>query len=136
MLTIHVIFYLIPIQKSSSFCDNCLVYSASLVSNNYLGSNNCSVDNNLHFSRECPVSISSSVESTVCVKHYPVKNIYLYTSRHFSLVPIQKSSALCDNFLVYSTYLVSNNYLGSNNCSVDNNLHFSRECPVSISSSV
>ena len=48
MFTIHVIFHLIPIRKSSSFWDNCLVYSTSLVSNKNLGSNNCSVDNNFH----------------------------------------------------------------------------------------
>ena len=57
------------------------------------------------------------------MKHYPVENVYLYTSRHFRMVPIQKSSALFDNCLVYSSSLVSNNYLGSNNCSVQNNFH-------------
>ena len=57
------------------------------------------------------------------MKHYPVENVYLYTSRHFRMVPIQKSSALCDNCLVYSSSLVSNNYLGSNNCSDQNNFH-------------
>ena len=57
------------------------------------------------------------------MKHYPVENVYLYTSRHFPLVPIQKSCALCDNCIVYSISLVSNNYLDSNNCSVENNFH-------------
>ena len=44
---------------------------------------------------------------------------------HFisALVPIQKSSALWDKGIVYSTSLISNNYLGSNNCSVENNFH-------------
>ena len=58
------------------------------------------------------------------MKHYPVENVYLYTSRHFLLVPIQKSSALCHNCLLYSTSLISNNYLGSNNCYDVNNFHF------------
>ena len=58
------------------------------------------------------------------MKHYPVENVYLYTSRHFPLVPIQKSSALCHNCLLYSTSLISNNYLGSNNCHDVNNFHF------------
>ena len=116
-------FPLVPIQKSCALCDNCLVYSISLVSNNYRGSNNCSVENNFHFRSECLVSYCSSVKTTVCMKHYPVENVYLYTTRHFPLVPIQKSSALFDNCLVYSFSLVSNNYLGSNNCSVENNFH-------------
>ena len=58
------------------------------------------------------------------MKHYPVENVYLYISRHFRLVPIQNSSALWDNCLVYSTSLISNIYLGSNKCSVDNNFTF------------
>ena len=64
-------------------------------------------------------------------KHYPVENVYLYCERHFPLVPIQKSCALWDNFLVYSTSLVANNYLGLNKCSVHNHFHFSSECLVS-----
>ena len=57
IFTLHVISPLVPIQKSSALWDNCLVYRTSLISNNYLGSNKCSVDNNLHFSRECLLSI-------------------------------------------------------------------------------
>ena len=49
IFTLHVIFPLVPIQKSSAFWDNCLVYSTSLVSINYLGSNKCSVDNRFTF---------------------------------------------------------------------------------------
>ena len=129
-------FPLVPIQKSCALCDNCIVYSISLVSNNYRGSNNYSVENHFHFRSECLVSYCSSVKTTVCMKHYPVENVYLYTTRHFPLVPIQKSSALCDDCLVYSTSLVSNNYIGSNKCSVDNHFHFSSECLVSYCSSV
>ena len=70
------------------------------------------------------------------MKHYPVENVYLYTSRHFPLVPIQKSRGLCDNCLVYSTPLVSNNYLVSNKCSVDNQFHFSSEWLVSYCTSI
>ena len=116
-------FPFVPLQKSSALRDNCFVYSTSPVSNNYLGSNNCSVENNFQFTYECLVSYWSSVYTSVCKKHYPVENVYLYTSRHFPLVPVQKSSALSDNCLVYSTSLISNNYLGSNKSSVDNDFH-------------
>ena len=123
-------------RKNCALCDNCLVHSTSLVSNHYLGSNNCSVDNHFHFSSECLVSYCSSIYTTVCMKHYPVENDCLYTSLHFPIVSNQKSIALCDYCLVYSTSLVSNNYLGSNNCSVKNNFHFTSECLVSYCSSV
>ena len=116
-------FPLVPIQKSCALCDNCLVYSISLVSNNYRGSNNCSVENNFHFRSECLVSYCSSVKTTVCKKHYPVKNVNLDTLLHFPIFPNQKIIALFDNCLVYSISLVFNNYLGSNNCSVENHFH-------------
>ena len=83
IFTLHVIFPPVPNQKSCSLCDSCLVYSTSLVSNNYLGSNNCSVDNNFHFSNECLVSICSSFQTTVCMKYYPVDNVYLFRECHF-----------------------------------------------------
>ena len=121
--TLHIIFPFVPLRKSCALCDSCLVYSTSLVSNNYLGSNNCSVENKFHFTSECLVSYCSSVKTTVCMKHYPVENFYLYTSLHFPIVPNQKSIALFDNCLVYSISLVSNIYLGSDNCSVENNFH-------------
>ena len=60
IFTLHVIFPLVPRQKICALCDDCLAYSASLVFNNYLGSNECSVDNNFHFSDECLVFICSS----------------------------------------------------------------------------
>ena len=49
ILSVNVIFPLVPIMKSCTLCDNCVVYSTSLVSNNYLGSNKFSVENNFHF---------------------------------------------------------------------------------------
>ena len=126
-------FRMVPIQKSSALWDNCLVYSTSLISNNYLGSNKCSVDNNLHFSCECLVS-SVFLFRALSVWNIIQLRMSIFTLHVISaLVPIQKSSALWDNCLVYSTSLISNNNLGSNKCSVDNNLHFSRECLVSIS---
>ena len=94
IFTHHVIFALVPIQKSCALCDNCLVYSTSLVSNNYLGSNKCSVDNHFHFSSECLVTYCSSIWTTVCVKHYPVENVYLYTSRHFPPCSYSEKSCL------------------------------------------
>ena len=123
ILSVNVIFPLVPTMKSCTLCDNCLVYSTSLDSNNYLGSNKCSVDNNLHFSDECLVSSCFSDWTTVCMKHYPVVNVYLFCQCHFPPCSYYKSGTLCDNCLVYSTSLDSNNYLGSNKCSVENNSH-------------
>ena len=134
--TVNVIFTFAPIHKSCAMCDNCLVYSTYPVSNNYLDSNNCSVENNFHFTIQCLVSYCSSVWNAVCMKHYPVENVYLTFLVIYSHVPILKSSALCDNCLVYSTSLVSSKYLGSIKYSVDNNLHLSRKCLVSNCSSV
>ena len=117
-------FPIVPNQKSIALCDHCLVYSISLVSNNYLCSNHCSVENNFNFTSEWLLYYCSSIWLLSVMKHYPVENVYLYTSHHFPIVPNQKSIALCDYCLVYSTSLVSNNYRGSNNCSVENNFHF------------
>ena len=59
---------------------------------------------------------------------YETFSIWECLSLHFTsfctLFSNQKSCALCDNCLVYSTSLVSNYYLGSNKCSVENNFHF------------
>ena len=133
---LHVIFPLVPIQKSSALWDNCLVYGTSLISNNYLGSNKCSVDNNFHLLVNLlfPIALLFRLLSVWNIIQLRMSIFTLHVI--FPLVPIQKSSALWDNCLVYSTSLISNNYLGSNKCSVDNNLHFSRECLVSICFSV
>ena len=48
IFTVNVIFPFDPLQKCCAMRDNCLVYITSLVSNNYLGSNNCSVENNFN----------------------------------------------------------------------------------------
>ena len=134
--TLQVIFLLVPIQKSCALCDNCLVYSTYLVSKNYLGSNKYSVDNNIHLSIECLVYICSYVKTTVCVHIIQFRMSIFRLHVISALVPIQKSWALSDNCLVYSTSLVSKNYLGSNKYSVDNNFHLSIECLVYICSSV
>ena len=124
-----------PLQKCCAMRDNCLVYSTSLVSNNYLGSNKCFVDNHFHFSSECLVSIALQFRLLSVWNIIQLRMSIFTLHVIFSLVPIQKSCALCDNCLVYSTSLVSNNYLGSNYCSVDNHFHFSSECLVSYCSS-
>ena len=117
---------MVPLQKSSALCYNCLVYSSSLVSNNYLGSNNCSVENNFHLLVNLlfPIAFLFRVLSVWNIIQLRMSIFTLHVI--FALVPVQKSSALWDNCLVYSTSLISNNYLGSNKCSVYNNLHFSR----------
>ena len=123
IFTLHVIFPLIPIQKSRALCDNCLVYSTSLVSNNYLGSNKSSIDNNFHLLVNVlfPIALQFRPLSVwnIIQLRMSIFTLHLY----FLHVPIQKSRALCDNCLVYITSLVSNNYLGSNNCSIENNFH-------------
>ena len=136
IFTLYVIFPLVPIQKSSALCDNCLVYSTSLVSNNYLASTSVlliitfiSIENVLF-----PIAIQFRLLSVRNIIQLRMSIFTLHVI--FPLVPIQKSSALCDNCLVYSTSLVSNNYLGSNKCSVDNNFHFTSECLVSYCSSI
>ena len=136
IFTLHDIFLLVPIQKSHALWDNCLVYSTSLVSNNYLVLNNCSVENNFH------LLVKVLFPSANLFRLLSVWNIIQFRMSIFTLhvisplVPIQKSCALCDNCLVYSTSLVSNNYIGSNKCSVDNHFHFSSECLVSYCSSI
>ena len=136
IFTLHVIFLLVPIQKSCALCDYWLVYSTSLVSNNYLASNNCSVENNFH------LLVKVLFPSALLFRHLTVWNIiqlwmFIFTLQViFLLVPIQKSCALWDNCLIYSTYIVSKYYLGSNKYSVDNKFHFSIECLVYICSSV
>ena len=136
IFTFHVIFPLVPIQKSCALCDNCLVNSTSLVSNNYLGSNNCSVENNFHLLVKV-LFPSALLFRLLSVWHIIQLRMSIFTFHViFPLVPIQKSCTLCDNCLVYSTSLISNNYLGSNKCSVDINLHLSIECLVYICSSV
>ena len=91
--SVDVIFPYVPIMKSCTLCDNCVVYSASLVSNNYLGSNKCSVGNNFHFLDNVwfPIALLFRLDNVwflsvwnCCMKLYPVENVYLYTSRHFS----------------------------------------------------
>ena len=112
--------------REAVFCAITVSYTIQYLSSfhNYLGSNKCSVNNNFHFSCECLVSYCSSVWTTVCIKHYLLVNVYIFTLHViFLFAPFRKSCALCDNCLVYSTYLVSNKYLGSNNCSVENKFH-------------
>ena len=132
----NFIFSFPPFQKCCAYCDDCLVYSTSLVSNNYLGLNNCSVENNFHLLVKVlfPLGLLFRLLSVWNIIQFRMSIVTLYVI--FALVPIQKSCALCDNCLVYSTSLVSNNYLGLNNCSVDNHFHFSSESFVSICSSV
>ena len=136
IFTLHVIFPLVPIQKSRALCDNCLVYSTSLVSNNYLVLNNCSVENNFHLLLKVlfPSALLFRLLSVWNIIQFRMSIFTLHVI--FPLVPIQKSCPLCDNCLVYSTSLVSNNYLGSNKYSVDNHFHFSSECLVSYCSSI
>ena len=136
IFSVNVIFPLVPTMKSCAMCDNCLVYSTYPVSNNYVGLNNCSVENNLHllFNVLFPIALQFgmlSVWNIIQLRMYIFTPLVIY-----SHVPILKSCDMCDNCLVYSTYPVSNNYVGLNKYSVDYNFHFFNECLVSICSSV
>ena len=99
------------------------MYITSLVSNNYLGSNNCSVENNFHLLVKVlfPSALLFRLLSAWNIIQFQMSIFTFHVI--FSLVPIQKSCALCDDSLVYSISLFSDNYLGSNNCSVENNFH-------------
>ena len=136
IFTVNVIFPFDPLQKCCAMRDNCLVYITSLVSNNYLGSNNCSVENNFH------LLVKVLFPSALLFRPLSVWKIIQLRMSIFTLhvifpfVPIQKSRVLWDNCLVYITSLVSNNYLGSNKCSVNNHFHLSSECLVSYCSSI
>ena len=134
--TLHVISPLDPIQKSGVLWDNCLVYSAALVSTNYLGSNNCSVDNNFHLLLNVLFPIALLFRKMSVWNIIQLRMSINTVNVIFTFAPIHKSCAMCDNCLVYSTSLVSNNYLDSNNCSVENNFHFTIQCLVSYCSSI
>ena len=116
-------FPIVPNHKSIALFDNCLVYITSLVSNNYLGSNNCSVENNFH------LLVNVLFTYDLLFRLMSVWNIIqfrmsiFYTSHHFLLCSSSKAVLCAIICLVYITSLVSNNYLGSNNCSVENNFH-------------
>ena len=116
-------FPIVPNQKSIALFDNCLVYSISLVSNNYLGSNNCSVENNFHLLVMSCLHLLFCLDYCLCETLFSLECLSFTLQIIFPFVPLRKSCALCDNCLVYSISLVSNNYLGSNNCSVENNFH-------------
>ena len=122
--TLHIIFPLVPLRKSCALRDNCLVYITSLVSNNYLGSNNCSVENMFHLQVNVlfPIALQLRLLSVWNINQFRM-SIFFTLHIIFPLVPLRKSCALRDNCLVYITSLVSNNYLGSNNCSVENKFH-------------
>ena len=116
-------FSIVPNQKSIALFDNCLVYSTSLVSINYLGSNKCSVDNSFISLVNVLFHIDLQFRLLFVWNIIQLRMSILTMHVTFPLVPIQKSCALCDNYLVYSTSLVPNNYLDSNNCSVENHFH-------------
>ena len=123
IFTLHVIFPLVTIQKSCALCDNCLVYSTSLVSNNYLGSNKCSVDNHFHILVKVLFPSALLFRLLSVWKIIQLRMFILTVNFIFPFDPLQKCCAMRDNCLVYITSLVSKNYLGSNNCSVENNFH-------------
>ena len=133
---VNVIFPYAPLQKCCANCDNCLVNSTFLVSNNYLNSNKCSVDGNFHLLANVLFPIALQLRLLSVWNIIQLRTSIFTLHLIFPLVPIQKSRALCDNCLVYSTSLVSKNYLGSNKSSVDNHFHFSCECLVSYCSSI
>ena len=135
IFTLHVIFPLDPIQKSSALCDNCLVYSTSLVSNNYLASTSVlliitfiSIENVLF-----TIAIQFRLLS---VRNIIQLRMSIFTLHVITSLFLFRKAVLCEITVLYTVPLVSNNYLGLNKCSVDNHFHFSSESFVSICSSV
>ena len=92
-------------RKAVFLCDNCLVYSTSLVSNNYLGSNNCSVENNFHLTSECLVSYCSAVWTTVCVKHLSSYECLSLRFTSFSPLFLFRKAVLCAITVLYTVPL-------------------------------
>ena len=135
-LCTSLLFPIVSNQKSIALFDNCLVYSISLVSNNYLGSNNCSVENNFH------LLVNVLFRSDLPFRLLSVWNIIqfrmsiFYTSHHFPLC--SSPEKLCFvRFLSCIQYLSSFQQLSmSNKCSVDNHFHFFCESLVSYCSSI
>ena len=109
IFTVNVIFPFAHFQNSCALCDNCLVYFTSLVSNNYLGSTKCSVDNNFHFSSECLFHLLFYLDYVSAWNIIQLRMSIFTVNFILPFVPIQKSSALCDNCLVYTTSSASNN---------------------------
>ena len=101
-------FPLVPLRKSCELRDNCLVYITSLVSNNYLGSNNFFVENNFHLLVNVLFLIALQLRLLSVWNIIQLRTSIFTLHVILPLVPIQKSRALCDNCLVYSTSLVSN----------------------------
>ena len=101
ILTLHVVFPLVPLRKSCALRDNCLVYITSLVSNNYLGSNNCSVENKFHLLVNVlfPIVLQFRLLSVWNIIQLRTSIFTLHVI--FPLVPIQKCRVLCDHCLVY-----------------------------------
>ena len=123
--------------RNAVFCAITVLYTdPSLVSNNYLGSKKCSVDNHFHFSSECLVSYCSQFRLLSVWNIIQLRMSIFTVNVIFPLCSSSEMSGNRDNCLVNSTFLVSNNYLNSNKCSLDNNFHFSSECIVYICSSV
>ena len=133
IFTLHVVFPLVPILKYRVLCDNCLVYGTSLVSNDYLDSNKCSVDNQFHFSSEWLVSYCTSIRLLSVWNIIQLRMSIFTLHVVFPLFLFWNAVFCAITFLYTDPSLVSNNYLGSNKCSVDNHFHFSSVCFVSSS---
>ena len=121
--TLHIIFPLVPLRKSCALRDNCLVYITSLVSDNYLGSNNCSVENKFHLIVNVLFPIALQLRLLSVWNIIQLRTSIFTVTSFFPFAPLQKCCANRDNSLVYSISLVSNNYPGSNKSSVENDFH-------------
>ena len=84
------------------FCAITVLYTdPSLVSNNYLGLNKCSVDNQFHFSSEWLVSYCTSIRLLSVWNIIQLRMSIFTLHVVFPLVPILKCRVLCDHCLVY-----------------------------------
>ena len=104
IFTVNIIFPFAPIQKSRALCDNCLVYSTSLVSNNYLGLNNCSVENNFHLLVKVLFPLLFCLDYCLCETLSSLECLSLHFTS-FSPLFLFRKAVLCAITVLYTVPL-------------------------------
>ena len=104
IFTVNIIFPFAPIQKSRALCDNCLVYSSSLVSNNYLGINNCSVEKNFHLLVKFCFHLLFCLDYCLCETLSSLECLSLHFTS-FSPLFLFRKAVLCTITVLYTVPL-------------------------------
>ena len=107
IFTLHVVFPRVPIQRSRVVCDNCLIYSTSLVSTTiYVQTSVLLIITFISLVNVLfPIALQCRLLSVWNIIQLRMSIFTLHVV--FPRVPIQKSRVLCNNCLIYSTSLVS-----------------------------